>query len=308
MALTTPDIAAQLRSSAIRARRTSWHDADILADEVWLILSSLQGQDTGPLRVNDPVDGSDEFEDISFPDTNFPPADWAFPEAPVVPDTEFIDDVDGDPPGTPTTTVKPEEETREITSHHWVRTIVPGQVTEVPAEGEGGMGGTYQMKLFPHGDLTSSARNRRRDTVLETTVEVENRSTTSLSVGDWALVWTIAEVVETTTETRRGEYLLDRHTSVGTAQQQYLLFPGGGGGGSIGITTGTISASSGTTLGSGSVDKYTIVDGELSLVSSGEVVYNTVPSSVQTGRVIQMKDVAGNLVVDVEACESEEEE
>lgn len=263
-------------------RRVRWHNPTILADELWLILSSVEGEETGPVRISDSLTG-DDFNDVSVPSLNLNPFDLSFPEQ--------LD--------RPVESTRQNEETDSWTSVFetwtWERTSVPGKVLSGPT---GTDKDKYQVELYPHGDLVSVRPNlfgdSARDEPLKTTREVTEKTDTTLEKDDWILVWVINELKETLFETRRDGALVDRHTSYEIVQSQYLSFAGGGGGGGnwVGVVTESVPPGDANFAGKGRGDLYKITaSGQYVLHESDVVFHNTVEATIAVGKIVQLKEV-----------------
>lgn len=111
---------------------------------------------------------------------------------------------------------------------------------------------------------------------------------------------------------RDGDELTPRHLNVIYAALEYLLgFVVSGLGrndehGFVAVTSGTITAASGTTLGRGTARLWKLERSGDNVVRTDTgkdvTVFNTNTATVASGRVVQLKRANGFLLIDVDNC------
>lgn len=275
-----------LYQQSIRLQREDWkQNAQLLGDEMFTILSSIQV--AGPTIVvvdenGNPIDVPDvtEIPGIDIPPFDFPdnPQNPTQPVDPPVTE-DAVDGEDGGDYGGPTSS-------RQT---FWHRSSHPGKLTSDNS------GSIFTCNLYVNG--LNQAPKSITVTITDSTLaaDVEN--------GTWVTVFMIAQY-EATSEVVDGQRL---PSTLALLSLEYLFnAPGISQGGRIGVVTEEISAGSAGEPGSGTVllkkyDEGSWVDDETA------EVFSTVSSEVKVDKDVQMKRVSGELFVDVEDCGEAEE-
>ncbi len=162
-----------------------WKDADLLAQEMYEILSQDQPETTGPMTING-NDGStgkpgppaepDPFGGFTFPDMFLPDFQQPVEDVQDEPNND-----DQSPEQTPSTRRK-----KTVTQTRHLRTVVPGLIT-------GGSGTTYQVDLYPNGSTATGTNGAVvKKTVTATQLEIAEGET--IPAGTWAMVFWHMEV------------------------------------------------------------------------------------------------------------------
>jgi hypothetical protein len=287
-------------------RRVKWPNAWMLADELWLILSSLEPPTTGKITMNDTLADDDTYTLPALKDLNIPPLDLEMPNAGTRQPVNDQDDL-GD------------QLQNEVEECFWHRAVAIGEIT--------GMGETstqFLLTAYPNGELGNSCVNKWRE---DPEVPFTNEGVVAtclgdpdaVEVGDWVMLVRFSQWMKKTVTLRdkRTMAIIDTETELTLLQEAfYFVAPSGGGGGTVAMTTSEISALSGTTPGSGMMQRYRLEGGTLVALGSPVQVYSSVRVAVESGKWIQAKKIAGrdaegqttsNWWVDVEDCKDESE-
>lgn len=206
-----------LHDQAVRMRRTKWSDPNVLADELFLILSRAPDNTTGPITAT-PSDNS--FPPIEIPpveDLNIPPLDLG-----------FLDIPESNPQQTTTESPNQPEGGRSLVNIQttFKRETVPGTIVS-------GSGDSYSVQIYPQGlgsDYFSQTLGSRNANVIQAKKIVTVRQPESVAgavipVGTWVLVWRFVEVaiIETIQLNSTGG-IISKNTNVVESATEHLMF------------------------------------------------------------------------------------
>jgi len=286
-----------LRQQAIRMRRTKWPNAWMLADELWLILSSLEPVTTGKITVNPTQDAEDNYTLPPINDIYIPPLDLDYPNGGTYQPVNEQTDTGGQFQNTATTTF-------------WHRSTMPAIVT---GEASGYM---FPVTVYPNGFLGNLGVNQWREDPQDNIIVDDTArclgDPDEVEVDDYVIFFHVAQwsKEETTIRDKNTFGIVSQETELTRLQYQNLFIPvSGGGGGTVCMSVSAISALSGLTPGSGAIQRYKLNPdtGDLEVFGAAVTAYSSVRVAVESGKWLQAKKIDGQWWIDVEDCKDNED-
>ena len=217
------ELSKWFRDQSIRMRRTKWPSAHMLSDELFLIMSLVPDQTTGPLEAQPFGLNLPPIPFPSFNDLNIPPLDLSFLEFPELQRQPFTNEQ----PGRGDSGGRHITNTRQTTK----RETVPGTIVS-------GSGDSYSVRVYPNGlntlggnYLNDGLENRDVDNITTSGVITAKHpqmdAQAIIPSGTWVWVWRLVqiEIIETTIYGIEGE-VLSKSTSVNqTSLEDILMHP-----------------------------------------------------------------------------------
>jgi len=214
MTLFANGVSSFFKEQAIRMRRTTWKDPNILAEEIFAIFSHVPDTGTGTISIVPPVvEGSDEatLDVLELPPSEsigIAPYDLDFPDVPgLVSEPAQTSSTDDDGRSTVINTI-------EAIS----RTMVPAKVTAKDSEN-----GTYFAVLYPLGTAELD-----KYVNVEGIVMLQSSDATVIPANSWTFVLRVTKLLITETLTEEEFGRVTKNTTITVADgypRHYMQFP-----------------------------------------------------------------------------------